>query len=66
MTDPNDWKPTTSGQERARAHLARIDQQHVTRPVCALEGCGQRVNELDKHGLCSKESVPHQEARGKR
>jgi hypothetical protein len=42
---------------RTLAELDRIDGTHATKPVCGL--CGQRVNTLDKFGLCSKVSNAH-------
>jgi hypothetical protein len=42
---------------RTLAELARIDGTHTSKPVCGL--CGQRVNTLDKFGLCSKVSNAH-------
>jgi hypothetical protein len=46
---------------RTLAELARIDGTHTTLPVCGL--CGQRVNTLDKFGLCSKVSNAHRAER---
>lgn len=43
------------------AALAEIDEQQKHRPTCAL--CGQRAIKLDKYGLCSKTSKPHEEWR---
>jgi hypothetical protein len=46
---------------RTLAELDRIDGTHATLPVCGL--CGQRVNTLDKYGLCSKVSNAHRTER---
>ncbi|MEO7018375.1 MAG: hypothetical protein ABI067_17845 [Leifsonia sp.] len=42
---------------RTLTALERIDETHAAKPVCGL--CGQRVNTLDKFGLCSKVSNTH-------
>lgn len=44
-----------------RAALAGIDVAQSAWPVCRL--CGQRTVKLDRFGLCSKTSKPHQEWR---
>lgn len=53
-----DWKP-----DRAvtLAALAAIDHQQRNAPTCRL--CGQRANQLDKYGLCSKVSDDHKDWR---
>ncbi|MFD6699715.1 MULTISPECIES: hypothetical protein [unclassified Microbacterium] len=53
-----DWKP-----DRAvtLAALEAIDRKQAGSPTCAL--CGQRANQLDKYGLCSKVSDDHKDWR---
>ncbi|KAA9110163.1 hypothetical protein [Microbacterium rhizomatis] len=64
-TTEKGWQLDPSQRERVTTvHLdamARIDRTHVGYPECWL--CGQRAIKLDKHGLCSKVSVLHKEAR---
>lgn len=50
-------KDENSSLARTLAELERIDRANETKPACGL--CGQRVNALDKFGLCSKISDSH-------
>lgn len=56
-----DWVYDDAARKRVEAALAKIDARHEGKPECAL--CGQRVNVLDRFGLCSKISDPHKEWR---
>ncbi|MCC2030638.1 hypothetical protein [Microbacterium allomyrinae] len=64
-TDEKGWKLDPSQAEHVRKvnaeAMARIDRTHTGYPVCGL--CGQRVIKLDRFGLCSKVSQPHQDDR---
>lgn len=57
-----EWKADDASHARTAAALAAIDARQANAPTCWL--CDQRANRLDKHGLCSKTSRIHQEARG--
>lgn len=48
-------------RDAVAAALAEIDQRQAHHPTCAL--CGQRAVRLDKHGLCSKNTKPHEDWR---
>lgn len=56
-----EWVLDDAARARAAAELDRIDAGHEGKPTCAA--CGQRVNRLDRFGLCSKTSVMHEEWR---
>lgn len=50
-----------AARARVTAALAAVDRSHALHPECSL--CGQRTTGLDRFGLCSKVSVPHEEWR---
>ncbi len=56
-----EWVLDDAARARVAAELATIDAHHEGKPTCAL--CGQRANKLDRFGLCSKTSEPHQDWR---
>jgi hypothetical protein len=55
------WKFDDAAKARAAAELALIDEAQSGKPTCTL--CGQRVNQLDTFGLCSKISENHRHVR---
>lgn len=56
-----EWLLDAAARSRIDAELSRIDQGHEAKPTCAL--CGQPANVLDRFGLCSKTSDPHEDWR---
>ena len=59
--DGDDETPWTADRDLTRAVLAAIDDRQAVHAECAL--CGQRSVRLDKFGLCSKKSRPHNDWR---
>lgn len=59
--DESKGGPDSAELERVRKAvskaLKRIDKQQRDAPRCRL--CGQRCRQLDRAGLCSKNSAPH-------
>ncbi len=56
-----EWVCDDASRARTAAALAEIDRKQAHLPTCAL--CGQRSLKLDRFGLCSKVSKPHQDWR---
>lgn len=56
-----EWVSDDASKARVAAALEEVDAGQAEAPTCSL--CGQRTRRLDKHGLCSKTSQPHQERR---
>lgn len=53
------WEPN---REVTLEQLRIVDMIHEGKPTCRL--CGQIVNRLDAHGLCSKSAESHRHRRG--
>lgn len=56
-----EWVNDDASKARVAAALADVDAGQSAAATCAL--CGQRTYRLDRFGLCSKKSQPHEEWR---
>ena len=63
MSNEKQWAASDASRAATAEALARIDRAQASYPRCAL--CGQRCVKLDRFGLCSKTSEPHQEWRAR-